>query len=417
MNKQRIAAIVFGLIVVIALVVAGTTSGIGKGDVPDGSIAKVDGDEITEETFETAMDQAMQQQGLTERPAAGTEEYNQLRDAAMGQLLDAAWIEGEAAEQGVEASDREIADQLQQVKDQQFKTEKEFQDFIVESGFTPEDVNDRIRLQILSDKLEQQINQDVPQVSDDEAKDFYEENSAQFEQPASRDIRLILSKNPEDIEDAKQKLEADNSDEEWAKIAKKYSTDAATKDAGGVRAGITAGTLEGDLDAAVFDAPLNTIEGPVETPLGTYIFEVTKDTPKTTQPFEEVSQQLIQQIQGQKQQEVFSAFIEDYRSRWADLTICADGFVIDRCDNFKGSAAEQECTEEQAKETGCPPLVTGRSPIAPGTNSLLGGGAAGGAPQGPHPAGEDQDPAAGGGAIPGGVPGGAGGAVPVSPAG
>jgi parvulin-like peptidyl-prolyl isomerase len=426
MSKKQIAAIFFGVIVLGAIVVAAATGGIGKDSVPKDAVAKVKDKTISVDDFNRALERAKLQQSITETPAVGTDEYNQLRDAAMGQLLDSAWIEGEAADKGVEATDKEIADTLAQEKQQQgIKTEKDFQDALKQAGLTLDELNAQIKLQVLSDKLQSKIEENVPTVTDSEAQDFYDQNKAQFEQPASRDIRVILNKDPDKIDEAKKKLEADSSDAEWKKVAADDSTDAATKDSGGVRAGVTQGTLEPELDSAVFAAPLNTIEGPVTTSQGTYIFEVTKDTPKTTQPFDQVSQQLIQQLQSQNQQKVFNAFILDYRAKWTDVTICADGYIVDQCDNFEGpSTPQQDCTADVAKQTGCPPPVTGRSPIKPGCSDPFLETA--GSPQFPHPAGEDPaaDPAtATAGAKPdpcqpaAAAAGAAGGSVPVTPSG
>lgn len=393
MSKQAIA-IVFGAALVAAVVIAAVTGGIGKGSVPSGDVATVDGQGISQADFDNALKQVTAQQGGA-APKPGDPQYSQLRDAALGQLLDQAWIEGEAKDKGVTVSDRQIADQLATTKKQNFKTEAEYQAFIQKSGYTQADVDERIKLQLLSTALQNKISGSVPTVSQAEAEDFYNQNKQQFEQPETRDIRLVLNKDPAQIDAAKQALEDDPSDANWQKVAARYSTDVATKDNGGVRTAITAGVLEGDLDSAVFDAPLNQIEGPVTTPLGTYIFEVTKDTPGTAQPFEQVSAQLVQQLQGQKEQEVFSAFISDYRSKWSEVTICADGFVIDRCDNFKGAtqacpppevvAKGNKAIEDYIDSSGCPPVVNSRAPISPGTAGAL--GASGGAPQRPHPAG------------------------------
>ena len=299
-----------------------------------------------------------------------------------------------------------MATQLETTKEQNFKTDAEYQKFLTDSGYTQEDVDLRIRLQLLSQAIQEKLTADAPKASDAEVEDFYNQNKAQFEQPETRDIRLVLTKDEAEAEEAKKALEADNSDENWKKVAAEFSTDAASKDKGGVRAGVTAGVLEGDLDGQVFEAEQDTVVGPVQTPLGLYVFQVDKITPGGAQPLSAVEAQLKQQLEAQKQQEGFSAFIEDYRAKWTNETICADGFIIDRCDNFTG-VATPPCTSEQQAQTGCPPPVNSRSPLAPGAAGASPlGGASGGTPQRPHPPGAGETPP--------GAPGGAG-AVPVTP--
>lgn len=421
MTKQ-VTAIVLGVALIAAVVIAATTGGISKDSVPSGDVATVDGTGISQADYDSALKQVAAAQNVTTLPQPGDPQYTMLRDAAIGQVLDQAWIEGEAGDKGIVVSDRQIEDQLATTKQQNFKTEAEYQAFIEKSGFTQDDVNERIKLQLLSDALQKQITAKVPMVSQTEAEDFYVQNRAQFAQPETRDIRLILNMDAAKVDEAKKALEADPSDANWNKVAAEFSTDAATNKMGGARAAITPGVLEGDLDAAVFDAPLNQIEGPVTTSLGTYIFEVTKVTPATTQPFSQVSAQLVQQLQSQKQQEIFTDFIADYRSKWADVTICADGFVIDRCDNFKGTTAAcppadvvdkgDKAVEDYLNSTGCPPVVNSRAPIGPGTASAL---ASAGAPQRPHPAGSAAPTTPGVTGVPatGGATGAGGSAAPV----
>ena len=156
--------------------------------------------------------------------------------------------------------------------------------------------------------------------------------------------------------------------------------------------------------------------GPIETDAGTYVIQVDSVTEATTTPFEEARAQIDEQLAGQLQQEQFSAFLSDYRDRWVELTVCADDFVIERCDNFTGEtqpcpdpSLPEEQQQQQLEQTGCPPPVLSSNPAAPGT--FLPFTPASGQPQRPHPPGEDAAAPAG---LPGGVPGGAGG-VPVQP--
>lgn len=408
MSKKAIA-IVFGVALVAAVVIAAVTGGIGKGSVPKGAIAEVDGQAITQAEFDKTLQDAVAQQAQQGAPAPqpGTPEYDQAHDSAVQALIQEKWIAGEAADQGIEVSDRQVTDRLAQIKQQQFKTEAEYQKALQQAGGL-EAVTPNIKLGILQEGLQKKLTDGAPKPTEQDFKDFYDQNKSQLGQPETRDIRLILNTDPAKIDQAKQALEADPSDANWAKIAAQFSTDAASKDKGGARAGITAHTLEGDLDSAVFDAPLNKIEGPVTTPLGTYVFEVTTITPASTPSLEEARQQITQQVTQQKQQEAINEFSLDFSAKWSDLTTCADGFVVELCDNFRGPAP---CSAQEKAQQACPPPVVLRKPIAPG--AAAGASAGGGLAQGPHPAGGDTAPQAGA----TGLPGGPGGAVPVTPGG
>ena len=421
-GNKRAVAIVLGAVLVLLVVLIAATSGFGD-DSPSGdAVAVVDGEEISQEDFDLALGQAAARQGAAQNcqgPSPDDPQFATLRDEALNDILDQAWILGEAEEQGVEASDREVEEEFQTTREQNFKTDKEYQDFLKQSCFTQEDVDERVRLQVISTKIQEDITAAAGDVSEDDARKFYEANEEQFAQPETRNIRIVLNEDPEKAQQAADQLEQDNSPESWKQVAAEFSTDASSKDAGGVRESITEGVFPEAVNAQIFDAPEGEVVGPIETDAGTYVIQVDSINEATTTPFDEARAQIDEQLAGQIQQELFSAFLSDYRDRWVELTICADDFVIERCDNFAGAtqpcpdpSLPEEQQQQQLEQTGCPPPVLSSNPAAPG--SFLPFTPASGQPQRPHPPGEDAAVPAG---VPGGVPGGAPGAVPVQPGG
>ncbi|MGH2923628.1 MAG: peptidyl-prolyl cis-trans isomerase, partial [Solirubrobacterales bacterium] len=391
LGAKQAAAVLGGFFVVLVVLIA-VFGDIGKADVPDDAVAEVDGTEITQEQFDAGLQQAALRQGLQEPPAPDDPQFEAIRDEAMNNLLDIEWIQGEAERRGIEASDEEVQREFEQTKEENFDTEKEFQQFLQQSGFTQEDIDLRVRLQLLSEKIQAEITEAAAGVSDSDAEEFYEANKSQFEQPESRNVRLVLNPDRAEADRAAEQLGEDNSPENWDEVAKELSTDNATKDSGGVREAVVEGTFDPALDTAIFDAPQGEVEGPIETPQGFYVFQVDEVTDARTVPIDEARQQIDQQLQGQVEQEVFSDFLADYRDRWTELTVCADDYLVDRCDNFDAEA--QPCPDEslppeqqqQQLEQGCPPPVISASPGAPG--SVLPFTPVQGQPQRPHPAGE-----------------------------
>jgi len=406
-NKRNVA-IALGAFLVILIAVFVITQGFGDDNPSDDAVAVVDGEEISQEQFDEALLQAAKRQGLQQAPTEDNPQYTVIRDEALGDLFDIAWIQGEAADRGIEATDTEIQDQLQQVKNQSFKTEEEYQNFLRRSGFTEEDVNLRIGLQVLSTKIQEEVAADAEKASDDDAEKYYEANKANYGQPAQRDVRVIVNQDQAKVDQALAQLQADDSDENWKKVAAELSADPTSRNQGGLRRSVTEGTLPEEVDSQVFEAEEGELVGPIATPTGSYVFQVESATEASTQPFDQVSEQIKQQLDGQRQQEFFADFLTDYREHWINLTVCADDFLNERCDNFDGAVIE--CTEEQAAQTGCPPPVLSISPALPGT--ILPFTPPSGQPQRPHPAGEDAAAPTVPGGIPGGIPGVPPGAVP-----
>lgn len=427
-EQKRLPLIAFAAILVAFIVGYAVSRGLGNPDVPSGDVAVVedapdDTGTITGEDLDQAMKQAAARAGLRNVPKPGTSDYKNLKDAAIGDLLDQVWIRGEAEEQGIDVTDKQVAAELKTIKSQNFRTEKEFQQFLKQSSFTKEDVDTRVRLQIYSQQIQQGVTRDTPKVTSADVTDFYNAARAQFEQPETRDVRLILNKDKAKVEEAKAALEKDSSAASWKKAAKEFSTDPASRSSGGLRPSLTEGLLEQPLDKEIFDAEKGALVGPVKTPLGHYVFEVEKVTPARTQPLNrKLRSQIEQQLSQQAQQETFSAFVDDYGSKWQARTFCASDFITERCANFTGSAhpasAPPGCYEANPKggrPPACPAPVTLLSPAVPGSITVI-NPAGTRLPQRPVPAGLA---APGATTLPGAIPGAPGqvGAPPGAPTG
>jgi hypothetical protein len=178
---NRNIAIGLGAILVLVVVVVAVTRGLGDEGVPSGDVALVDADvnadaagiedgKISQDGFDEALTQAAKGQGMQQPPDPGSQQYTALRDQAMGDLLDIAWILGEADERGVEVTDSEIQRRFRQTKSQSFRSEADYQSFLRQSGFgtdpetgefdpqsAQDDVDLRIELQILSDKIQEEV--------------------------------------------------------------------------------------------------------------------------------------------------------------------------------------------------------------------------------------------------------------------
>lgn len=417
---QRLGLVSFGLLFVVLFVVVAASEGIGEPSVPSGDVVLVEGvpseiGNISQEEFDLALLQAAVQAGLKEAPKPDDKQYEEVKEAALGELIDSVWIQGQAEEMGIEVTEKQIETELEQIKKQNFKTDAAFEKFLEESKYTAEDVDKRVRLQILSTQIQQKLTSNGPAVSESEVEEYYEAaKSSQFTQPASRDIRAIVNKDEKKLEEAKAALEKDDSPKNWKVVAKKFSEDPFTKTTGGLQAGVTAesGRFPENVEEAMFAAPPLQVEGPVQAPGGGYVFQVEKETEEKVQTLKEVKSQISTQLTQQAQQESFSNFVSSYQSRWRSQTFCAEGYEIDRCSNDDGDGrpegAPPACYEADPKggrPEDCPAPVQANTPALPGSTTLL-------TPQGerlpqrPRPAGlkEEEGAEAGpAGLVPGGA--------------
>jgi parvulin-like peptidyl-prolyl isomerase len=384
-RAKRLPVIIFGALVILLFVIIAVAEGLSHPKVPGDDVAVVQDapvglGHISKTQFNRALLQTAARSGVKTVPKPGSTQYDQIKSGAMNDLLDQVWIQGEAADQDITVTPNEVASLLAQTIKQNFKTPGEFAKFRKQSHFSKADVRTRIKLQILSQKIQQKVLNGLAPVSSSQVSQYYDAAKDQFTQPESRDIRIVLNKDQAKVEAAKAALDQDSSDASWKTVAAKYSTDAASKSNGGLRPSVTEGLLEEPLNGQVFDASKGEVEGPVKTSLGYYVFEVEKVTPSKTVPLNKsTSQQIRSQLTQQAQQNAFSEFVNDFGSKWKARTFCAGPYAIDRCDNFKGNAhpstAPAACYAKKAPKKGrpdaCPAPVSQLQPALPGTVRIV----------------------------------------------
>src|SRR4051794_5650977 len=378
-------------------------AGCGGDSVPSGSVAKVGDTNITKEQFTHWLTAAAKQQAQTtgQKPQnivapdppnftqcvaakakqpvpKGTakpstlalksqcqQEYTGLRDQTMQFLISAQWLTQEAKKRNITATDQEVQTAFQQQKKQSFPKEADYQKFLQSSGQTEADLLYRVRLSVLTNKLQQSIIKGKGTVTDAQIADYYNKNKKRFAQPETRDLLVVL--NPKKAK-AQAALKAIKGGQSWKSVAKKYSTDDASKAQGGKLPNVTQGQQEKGFDTAIFSAPKAKVQGPVKTQFGYYVFKVTKVTPAKQQTLTEVKETIRNLLQSQAQQKALNDFVKGFQDNYKKKTNCASGFVVDQCKNApKPKSATQ-------------PLNGG----APNT----GGGAQQQAPQGQVPQGQ-----------------------------
>jgi len=261
------------------------------------------------------------------------------------------WIEGEAEDQGVKVSDAEVKKTFEEQKKQSFPKDADYQKFLKQYDQTEEDILQRIKLDLLSNKIRDKIIKGKDKVSDAQISDFYNKNKDRFAQPERRDLHIVLTKTEAKANAAKAALE---NGESWKSVAKKYSIDEASKAQGGKLPAQAKGTLEKPLDAGVFGAKKGDIVGPVKTQFGYYVFEVDKITKATQQSLEQAKETIRQTLASQNQQKALDKFISDFQKKWKDRTECNNDFESQVCKGAKATPTPTPATGQPAQPTATP---------------------------------------------------------------
>lgn len=384
MAARRLGLAVFGVAFVVLFLIVAISEGIGDPSVPDGDVAlvtNVPGEigEVSRERFDHAVELAAAQGGEKTTPKPGDAKYDELKESALNSLFESIWLQGQAEEWGIEVTDAEIAKELKKVKKESFKSEAEFQKFLKESHYTPADVNERVKLQILSKELQEKLKEEVPAPTQSEIENYYEAAKAtQFTQKPSRDVRLIVNKDKKKAEEAFAALSKDDTSDNWTKVAKKYSEDPTTKESGGLQKGLQEGVIEEPLNKAIFSTPEGQVEGPVKAQRGYTVFEVENSNPESVQELKTVESQIQATLAQRAEQEFFQTFVGTFSTKWTQRTFCASDYVTERCANYKSSGrpstAPEACYEADPKgglPEACPAPVSQLVPALPGSVTPL----------------------------------------------
>ena len=414
---QRLSLIVFGALLIALFVGFAVAQGLGRDSVPDGDVALVEevpegANTISEAEFKLAVLQQALQNELKKTPKEGSDKFEELKVAAMGELLDFIWIKGEAEELGIKPpTAKKMEEELDKVKEQNFPTPAAYKEFLETSKLTQEEVDKRIELQVLSGLISARVQGRADTPTESQIADYYEaEKATQFTTKPSRDVRIVTNKDKAKADAAKAALDADDSPANWKEVAQKYSADPATKAKGGLQPGLTEELLAtaGPLKDEIFGAATNEVLGPIKYQGNYLVIEVVKLNPEKVQSLEEAKAQIESTLKQQLQETFFEKFVANFQSKWESRTICASGFEVQRCSNYKGTGhpaeADPACYEADPKKpaTECPSVVTPIKPAVPGSVTIV-------LPKGeqlvqrPVPAGADKAAAGAGEELPAGV--------------
>jgi foldase protein PrsA len=259
-------------------------------------------------------------------------EYKSLQTEVLGFLISSQWVIGEASALNVKLSDAEVKKEFTKIKAEQFPKAAEFEKFLTTSGQSVSDLLLRVKLNLLSQKIQKQIVKKKSTVTQAQIKKYYEENKSKYGTPEKRNVRIVLTKTEAAAASAKKEIESGKS---FASVASKDSIDPTSKADGGLLKEVVKGEEEKALDTAIFSASKNVLGGPVKTPFGYYVYEVVSTTPGTQQPLSKVQTTIKEQLISTGEQQALSKFVKEFKKKWTAKTECRSGYVVADCKSYK----------------------------------------------------------------------------------
>jgi foldase protein PrsA len=263
-------------------------------------------------------------------------QYKSLQTEVLGFLISSDWVLGEAEALKVKMTDKEVHKQFEKIKNQQFPKASEFEKFLATSGQSVSDLLLRVKLNLMSQKLQSTIVKKHKNVTDAEAQKYFNENKSRFGVPEKRAVYIILTKTEADAKTAKQEVESGKS---FATVAKKRSIDPTSKASGGLLPEVIKGEEEKSLDTAIFSAKTGVLSGPVKTSFGYYVFQVKSIKAGSQQSYAQVKKTVKAQLASTNESKALSKFVKEFKKKWIAKTDCRSGFVVTDCKQYKAPKA------------------------------------------------------------------------------
>jgi peptidyl-prolyl cis-trans isomerase C len=289
-----------------------------------GVIVTVDGEEITTEMVDRMFRGMFAQQIAQVPPDQIEAAQRQAASAIVGELIAKTLLSNAATAAKLEVSEEDVAEALAEVQGM-LPPGATMEQYLTAMGQTEEGLKADIAGELSIQKLVEGQTADVAAPTDEAVKNFYDENEERFKAPESVKARHILvSIEGADTEEAlaekkskaddirKQVLEAKGAN--FEDLAKTMS-DGPSGPRGGDLGEFGRGQMVPEFDAVVFTMKPGEVSEVVKTQFGYHVIKVDEVNEARTLPYDEVKEQLSEQMLNEEKSEKLRSYVEELRSK------------------------------------------------------------------------------------------------------
>ena len=277
---RRLAVLAACCVAVVALVAAcGDSSSSNSSSnpnikVPANAIAVVGAQTISQSEFNSLMQEYLDSTYTVNKqpvPKKGSPEYDQAVQKVVSYLVQKSELEQEAAKRGITVTKADVDKKINQDILQFFKGKRALLlAAMKKQGVTMAEFRQTVAFSVLQSKLVAKVTAGN-QVTDAEIRKFYDQNkTTQFTKPAERLVKHILVKTKAKADQLYTQLK---NGADFAKLAKKNSTDTGSAKQGGKLGLVAENGLVKPFAKVAFSIPTNTISKPVRSQFGWHIIE------------------------------------------------------------------------------------------------------------------------------------------------
>lgn len=347
------------------------------------TIIKVNDQKITQAQYDAAFDKQagnsmFAQMGIDVKNDKNTFLHMLIKDRVINELIVRSLLDQELAKRGIKVTKDDVDNAVKEVIDK-VGSKEQLDKLLKQNGMTAADFRKDLTEEVKMKKLANELGSS--NVSDLEAKTFYNKNIDKFKYPERvRASHILISANPKEIEevivsDAANKnltaeqvkakvneqmqakkvkadqllAEAKKDTKQFAKLAKENSDDTTSATKGGDLGFFAKQEMVPEFANAAFALRPNSVSAVVKSPFGYHIIFVTDRMAAGQEPFEKVKGEIKQYLQNQKQLEQIDKLTESLKKN-ANIEYVNPEFDPAKIQKGIQQQMKDEAAAEKAKE-------------------------------------------------------------------
>ncbi|MGB5620812.1 MAG: peptidylprolyl isomerase [Desulfobacterales bacterium] len=317
-NRFYVAATLLAMIVFVAAAPAGAQKASPEKTSPD-KAATVNGTVIPKQTLEREVKLFTDRMVRQGRQVPDVQ-VPVLRNEILDSLIDQELLYQDSQKQHMQVDKKAVDEKYDEIK-KRFKTEQEFKDAIAKMDVTEAEIRSQLKKGLAIDELlKTKVVKDI-QVTEEEAKKYYDEHTDQFKQAEQVKASHILIQVAPDASDekkteAKKKItvvqEKLKKGEDFAVVAKE-SSEGPSKSRGGDLGFFQRGQMDKSFEEAAFALEPGKVSDVVETQFGYHLIKVDEKKPEATLAFSDEKDKIEQFLKQQKTREKIESYLEGLR--------------------------------------------------------------------------------------------------------
>jgi peptidyl-prolyl cis-trans isomerase SurA len=252
--------------------------------------------------------------GLKRDVKAG-ENIVETKSKVLDALIEKKLMKQAADKTGIEVSEKEIDNAIEDIKMQNNITEKELLSALEQNGLTYREYREQMREDIRQAKFVSREFRARVAIEHEEVEDYYKRNIENFRAPDFFKIRLIFLTRA-DEKNMRTRLQAVMEELEngvdFKEVARQYSDGPAASE-GGELGYVEAGELEGAIQGAARQLTEGELSGPVFTENGINIIQLIDRREGEPRPLEDVKEEITNLLFQQKMAERYNLWLEDMK--------------------------------------------------------------------------------------------------------